>query len=79
LENLESVDPIPEALLCPIGYNLMVDPVVCADGHSYDRAAIQEWFSNHNTSPLTNQRLPNKHLIPNHTLRKMIDEYNQKK
>jgi serine/threonine protein kinase len=77
--NVEMMNPIPECLQCPIGYNLMVDPVVCADGHSYDRAAIEEWFRFHNTSPLTNQPLPNKHLIPNHTLRKMIDEFNQKK
>jgi serine/threonine protein kinase len=77
--NPEQVEPIPESLLCPIGYNLMLDPVVCADGHSYDRATIEEWLRLHNTSPLTNQPLPNKHLLPNHTLRKMIDEFNQKK
>jgi serine/threonine protein kinase len=77
--NSDTAEPIPEYLLCPIGYNLMVDPVVCADGHSYDRAAIAEWLRTHNTSPLTNESLPNKHLIPNHTLRKMIDEFNQKK
>jgi serine/threonine-protein kinase CTR1 len=76
--NVET-DPIPDALLCPIGYTCMVDPVVCADGHSYDRAAIEEWLRTHNTSPLTNQPLPNKHLISNHALRKMIDEFNQKK
>jgi hypothetical protein len=77
--NLEMIDHIPESLLCPIGYTLMADPVVYADGHSYDRAAIEEWFRLHNTSPLTNQPLQSKHLIPNHTLRKTINDFNQKK
>jgi hypothetical protein len=77
--NSETIEPIPKSLLCPIGYTLMVDPVVCADGHSYDRAAIEEWLRLHNTSPLTNQPLPNKHLIPNHLAKMMIEEFNQKK
>ena len=77
--NSEMIEPIPKSLLCPIGYTLMVDPVVCADGHSYDRAAIEEWLRLHNTSPLTNQPLPNKHLIPNHLAKMMIEEFNQKK
>jgi hypothetical protein len=29
--------------------------------------------------PLTNQTLSNEQLIPNHTFRKMIDDFNQKK
>ncbi len=31
----------------------MRDPVVCADGHSYERAVIEEWLQDHDTSPLT--------------------------
>jgi serine/threonine protein kinase len=77
--NSKPAEVVPESLLCPITYSIMVDPVVCADGHSYDRVAIEEWLRFHNTSPLTNQPLPHKHLIPNHALRKMIDEFNQKK
>jgi serine/threonine protein kinase len=77
--NSDIIEPIPESLLCPIGYNLMMDPVVCSDGHSYDRIAIEEWLQSHNTSPLTNEPLLHKNLIPNHTLRKIIDEFNQKK
>lgn len=30
-----------EALECPITHELMSDPVVAADGHTYERAAIQ--------------------------------------
>jgi serine/threonine protein kinase len=78
-ENQQMADPIPESLLCPIGFNLMVDPVVCADGHSYDRAVITAWLQSHNTSPCTNLPLEHKHLVPNIALRKMIDEFNNKK
>jgi len=28
---------------------------MCADGHTYERAAIQEWIKRKATSPLTNQ------------------------
>mmetsp|Transcript_16805 Transcript_16805/g.38680 ORF Transcript_16805/g.38680 Transcript_16805/m.38680 type:complete len:109 (+) Transcript_16805:278-604(+) len=29
---------------CPISGNIMVDPVVAADGHIYERLVIQEYF-----------------------------------
>ena len=44
----------------------------CADGHSYERAAIEEWLAAHNTSPLTNEELANTTLRPNITLRVLI-------
>jgi hypothetical protein len=35
----------PFELICPISYALMTeDPVIAADGHSYERAAIEMWF-----------------------------------
>ena len=47
-----------EGVRCPITQEVMNDPVICADGHSYERAAIEEWFrTKHKTSPLTNERL----------------------
>jgi sacsin len=52
---------------------MMTDPVVVADGHSYDRDNIQAWFSQgKRTSPLTNARLPNTDLLPNRALRGAI-------
>jgi len=39
---------------CPITGEIMVDPVLCADGHSYERFAIEEWFARGgNLSPIT--------------------------
>ena len=53
----------------------MVDPVMCADGHTYERHAIERWLREHRTSPKTNALLPNASVIPNHSLRNAIDEY----
>ena len=63
------------AFVCPISYEIMRDPVICSDGHTYERENITQWLHNHNTSPLTNQRLANKDLIPNHALRGIIKAY----
>ncbi len=34
---------------CPINYDLMHDPVLCADGHTYERASIEEWIAQSRT------------------------------
>ncbi|XP_042899841.1 WD repeat, SAM and U-box domain-containing protein 1 [Parasteatoda tepidariorum] len=61
---------------CPITQEVMRSPVVAEDGYSYERAAIEEWFeSGKNTSPMTNEVLPNKLLIPNHVLLQLIQKY----
>lgn len=53
----------------------MRDPVVCADGMSYERDYIQQWFSRgNNRSPITNAVLPHRTLIPNHALRGVIED-----
>lgn len=65
----------PEAFYCPITQDIMQDPVVAADGHTYERVALEAWLINHNTSPMTNQPLPHKQLTPSHTLKSMIREW----
>ena len=54
------------AAICPITQEIMEDPVVCADGHSYERGSIERWLAAHGTSPLTGRALPHKALTPNH-------------
>ena len=34
---------LPPAFYCPLSQTLMVDPVVAADGITYNNAAIQDW------------------------------------
>jgi len=66
---------VEDALYCPITLELMTDPVIAADGHTYERSAIEDWFQNCGaapSSPKTNASLPHKGLIPNHALRSLI-------
>ena len=53
----------------------MADPVVASDGHSYERAAIQDVLGSANKkSPLTREVLT-RTLVPNHALRRRIEEH----
>lgn len=67
----------PKEHLCPITLQVMADPVVAADGHSYERSAISEYLNgkNNQRSPLTGAPLNNKDLFENHALRTMIMEW----
>ena len=49
-------------------------PVTAADGHSYERTAIEQWLASSDLSPLTGQRLPHKQLTRSHALRNAIEE-----
>jgi hypothetical protein len=53
----------------------MKDPVIASDGHSYERAAIEDWLLQHHTSPSTGAVLPSKVLLPNHALRQAIADF----
>jgi hypothetical protein len=69
-----SRDELPEDLCCPITCELMKDPVITADGTTFERCAIQEWFSTGaRTSPTTNEPLENLTLIPNHVCKRLIN------
>ena len=64
------------SFLCPINKSKMRDPVMAADGHSYERQAIQRWFDEGGVlSPMTGAALANTQLTPNHNLRQAIDAH----
>ena len=56
----------------------MHDPVTLETGQSFERAEIERWLEDHNTCPLTNVVLRSKELTPNHALRALIYEYEEK-
>ena len=67
---------MPDDYVCPITQDVMVDPVVASDGHSYERTAIEAVLSRGNgLSPLTRETLTPGVLIPNHNLKKRIREH----
>lgn len=56
----------------------MEDPVVAADGHTYDRANIQQWFHRgKRSSPITNAHLPHTRLVPVYAIKSAIREWQQ--
>ncbi|XP_072971303.1 U-box domain-containing protein 35-like [Typha angustifolia] len=65
----------PNHFICPILQEVMDDPYVASDGYTYDHRAIEMWLSMNDKSPMTNLQLPNKTLIPNHSLRSAIIEW----
>ena len=63
-----------QGVRCPITCEIMREPVICADGHSYEKGAIEAWLQANDLSPLTGQKLAHKHLVPNHALKSIIEE-----
>ena len=55
---------------------LMEDPVITADGHTYNRAHIEQWFSiGQRTSPKTGLTLRHLELIPNYSIKSQIQDW----
>uniref|UniRef100_A0A7S1N645 U-box domain-containing protein n=1 Tax=Eutreptiella gymnastica TaxID=73025 RepID=A0A7S1N645_9EUGL len=64
---------IPNVFICPITHDIMDDPVLATDGHTYSREGIEGWlYRGHLTSPITNEPMPSALLIPNMALRSQI-------
>ena len=66
----------PADLYCPISMVLMQDPVLAADGFTYERSAIVAWFEKNAMqqvvlSPMTQEPLRNLELTPNVAVRNL--------
>merc|ERR1719453_1094161 len=69
---------LPSELFCPITHDVMTDPVVAQDGHTYERNAIEKWFSKGNLkSPTTGEEMPSTALVPNRAIRAQIMTENE--
>ncbi len=71
---------VPDSFKCPVENIVgpMIDPVINAAGFTYERRAIENWFKNNDTDPLTRTKL-NKLLIPNIALKHSIDNWLESK
>jgi len=66
----------PASHYCPISHELMTDPVIAPDGHSYDRPMLERWLRVNRTSPMTQQPIPVGFKPPrNHALRQAIQDF----
>ena len=51
-----------------------VDPVIAADGHTYERGAFNLHLQRHNTSPVSQKQLATKHVVPNRIIKALVNE-----
>jgi len=69
-----------KSFMCPIGHDLMREPVGATAGHTSDRRNIERLFSMKQNvgdtlqSPMTSEKLTKTDLYPNHALKSMIEE-----
>ncbi|XP_024318619.1 U-box domain-containing protein 34 isoform X2 [Brachypodium distachyon] len=66
---------VPSHFVCPILQEVMDDPYVAADGHTYEYRAIKAWLKKHKISPVTKHKLPNSSIIPSHSLHAAIQRW----
>jgi hypothetical protein len=62
-------------LQCPITHEIMNDPVIAADGQTYERRALARWLRRNNSSPLTGLEM-DAWMVPNHAVKSMIAKLN---
>ena len=68
-----------QSILCPITMDLMTDPVMAEDNHTYSKAAFERYIRMGSTpfkSPLTGAVIGTSHK-PNWTMRKLIEEFKE--
>ena len=70
---METMNNIPNEYICPITLDIMDDPVLCEDGHTYERKAIQQLTTS--ISPITRQPINKTKLILNRGLKECIERY----
>ena len=61
--------------ICPITGTYMEHPVITKYGHYYEKSAILNWLENHDTDPMTNQKLTKEMLFDDKDYENQIKEY----
>jgi len=64
---------IRDEFICPITYELMREPVVAMDGHTYEKHAIEKWLKTNHTSPRSGEAMDGT-IISNINLKKLIQD-----
>lgn len=67
---------VPPLFKCPISLELMTYPVSLCIGMTHDRDSIEKWLDEGNSvCPVTLEFIQSKELIPDHTLRRLIQDW----
>lgn len=66
---------IENAINCPITLDVMKEPVIIQDGHTYEKTAILQHFRRHGyTSPITRQPVKKTFMIINRVVKNLIQQ-----
>lgn len=69
------MEAVPESFICPISQEIMRDPYIDPEGNSYEKQKIMDWLSRNPVSPITRRPMVQTGLIPNRSLRTLIQEF----
>ncbi|KAL6840299.1 hypothetical protein ACP4OV_030109 [Aristida adscensionis] len=70
--------PIPADFCCPLSLEIMSDPVIVESGQTYERVFIRKWLDlGYNVCPKTRQTLVHTNLIPNYTVKQLIENWSE--
>ena len=67
---------IAEAITCPITHDIMTDPVIGKDGHTYERSAIIHALMIKSESPMTREHMTIYDVKVNPAIKFLCDKYN---
>lgn len=60
----------------PISLQPITNPFVDEHGCTYEESTIKDWLKDHDTCPVWNKKLTSKNLVPNYTLKQILDQLN---
>jgi len=64
----KALNQIPQELLCPITREGLENPMLAADGFTYERDAIKKWLKKRTGSPMLGTELEHTRLLQNKTI-----------
>ncbi len=68
---------IIDSITCPITQDVMIDPVLAKDGHTYERSAIERSLESSPISPLTRIPMSINDLTTNYGIKALCNQYHQ--
>jgi ankyrin repeat protein len=64
-----------EEIICPLSYQIFLDPVMLETGITYEKDFIMEWLQKNNTCPKTLQKLKTKEIIIPHIIKNLVKKF----
>ena len=68
------LDDIVTQLTCPISGAIFSDPVVAADGFTYEKSQITRWFMESMRSPANGTRISHSNVYPNNLAKHLVNQ-----